>query len=204
MNVELESLGLTHSCCLFTVYATLGSLFYTSLCPVVSSPRDRTPPGSSVHGFSQARIQKWVAISFSRVSSRPRDWALCVSCVSCVGRLMTTSAVWNGNSNPCPALFTKLVKSGSRMLILERTQVFSSQRVLGFESQLWHPLAVWTGTRDWICLGLGTPSLVAESADTDLKRHLRNAWVWDAWYLADIQETIFPFFVSSPVSVILR
>ena len=32
-----------------------------------------SPPGSSVHGVSQARILKWVAISFSRGSSQPRD-----------------------------------------------------------------------------------------------------------------------------------
>ena len=31
-------------------------------------------PGSSVHGISQARILEWVAISFSRQSSWPRDW----------------------------------------------------------------------------------------------------------------------------------
>ena len=30
-------------------------------------------PGSSVHGIFQARILEWVAISFSRWSSRPRD-----------------------------------------------------------------------------------------------------------------------------------
>ena len=30
-------------------------------------------PGFSVHGISQARILEWVAISFSRVSSWPRD-----------------------------------------------------------------------------------------------------------------------------------
>ena len=30
-------------------------------------------PGSSVHGISQARILEWVAISFSRGSSQPRD-----------------------------------------------------------------------------------------------------------------------------------
>ena len=29
-------------------------------------PTDRSPPGSSVHGISQARILEWVAISFSR------------------------------------------------------------------------------------------------------------------------------------------
>ena len=34
---------------------------------------DCSPPGSSVHGILQARILEWVAISFSRGSSRPRD-----------------------------------------------------------------------------------------------------------------------------------
>ena len=29
-------------------------------------PVDCSPPGSSVHGISQARILEWVAISFSR------------------------------------------------------------------------------------------------------------------------------------------
>ena len=30
-------------------------------------------PGSSVHGISQARVLEWVAISFSRGSSLPRN-----------------------------------------------------------------------------------------------------------------------------------
>ena len=41
-----------------------------------------SPPGSSVHGISQARILEWVAISFSRGSSWPRDWTH----ISCIGR----------------------------------------------------------------------------------------------------------------------
>ena len=32
-----------------------------------------SPPGSSVHGILQARMLEWVAIPFSRESSRPRD-----------------------------------------------------------------------------------------------------------------------------------
>ena len=44
----------------------------TQLCPILCDPMDRNPPGSSVHGILQARILKWVAISFSRGSSRPR------------------------------------------------------------------------------------------------------------------------------------
>ena len=39
------------------------------------------PPGSSVHGISQARILESVAISFSRGSSQPRD-GNCVSCIA--------------------------------------------------------------------------------------------------------------------------
>ena len=34
-------------------------------CPTLGHPMDCSPPGSSVHGISQARILEWVAISFS-------------------------------------------------------------------------------------------------------------------------------------------
>ena len=37
-------------------------------------PMDCSLPGLSLHGISQARILEWVAISFSRGSSRPRNW----------------------------------------------------------------------------------------------------------------------------------
>ena len=37
------------------------------------TPMDCSPPGSSVHGIFQARVLEWVAISFSRGSSQPRD-----------------------------------------------------------------------------------------------------------------------------------
>ena len=42
---------------------------------------DCSPPGSSVHGILQARILEWVAISFSRGSSRPKDRTR-VSCIA--------------------------------------------------------------------------------------------------------------------------
>ena len=43
-------------------------------CPTLCDPVDGNLPGSSVHGIFQARVLEWVAISFSRGSSRPRDW----------------------------------------------------------------------------------------------------------------------------------
>ena len=42
---------------------------YMTLC----DPSNCNPPGSSVHGISQARILEQVAISYSRGSSQPRD-----------------------------------------------------------------------------------------------------------------------------------
>ena len=43
------------------------------------------PPGSSVHGVSQARILEWVALASSGGSSRPRNRTR-LSCVSCTDR----------------------------------------------------------------------------------------------------------------------
>ena len=41
-------------------------------CPTCDT-MDCSLPGSSVHGISQARILEWIAISFSRGSSQPRN-----------------------------------------------------------------------------------------------------------------------------------
>ena len=45
------------------------------------NPVDCSPPDSSVHGILQARILEWVAIPFSRRSSRPREQTQ-VSCIA--------------------------------------------------------------------------------------------------------------------------
>ena len=44
------------------------------LCLTLCDPMDCSLPGSSVHGIFQARLLEWIAISFSRGSSWPRDW----------------------------------------------------------------------------------------------------------------------------------
>ena len=57
------------------------------------NPMDCSPPASSVLGILQERILKWVAISLSRGSSRPRDrtWVSSIAgrffCLSHQGRL---------------------------------------------------------------------------------------------------------------------
>ena len=63
-------------------------------CLTLCDPRDCSPPVSSVHGVSQARIPEWVAISFSRESAWPRDQTH----ISCIGRQIlyhwATRGIW--------------------------------------------------------------------------------------------------------------
>ena len=59
---------------------------HAQLCPTLCDPMGCSPPGSSVHGISQAGMLEWVAISFSRGS--------CVSCI--VRRTLDHCATWEG------------------------------------------------------------------------------------------------------------
>ena len=49
------------------------SVLVTQSCPTLCDSMDCSPPGSSVCEIFQARILDWVALSFSRGSSQPRD-----------------------------------------------------------------------------------------------------------------------------------
>ena len=42
-------------------------------CPTLCDPMECSLSGSSVHGIFQARVLEWIAISFSRGSSQPRN-----------------------------------------------------------------------------------------------------------------------------------
>ena len=55
-------------------------------------PMDYSLPGS-VHGILQVRTLEWIAIPFSRGSSRPRDWTH-ISCIA--GRFFT---IWATRDN---------------------------------------------------------------------------------------------------------
>ena len=57
-------------------------LFSHSVVSDTYDPMDCSPAGFAVHKFSQTTIVDWVAISFSRGSSRPRDQTH----ISCTGR----------------------------------------------------------------------------------------------------------------------
>ena len=59
------------------------------LCLTLCDSMDCSLPGSTIHGIFQARILEWVAISFSRRSSWPRDWTQVSHMVGIVGRRFT-------------------------------------------------------------------------------------------------------------------
>ena len=60
---------------------------------------DCSPPGSSLLGIFQARILEWVAFSYSRGSSPPRD-GTCESCLSCISRCsLYHHATWEVHSD---------------------------------------------------------------------------------------------------------
>ena len=66
----LEWVASAFSKYLYTVFYYLTCLFplcvlVTQSCSTLSDPGDCSPPGSSVHGMSQARVLEWVASAFS-------------------------------------------------------------------------------------------------------------------------------------------
>ena len=86
---------------------------------------DYSLPGSSVHGISQERILKWVAISFSRGSSWPRDQT-CVSCIA--GKSFTTEPP----GKPIPLSSVKYIP----VVMKSISRTFSSYETIPIRQQL--------------------------------------------------------------------
>ena len=63
-------------------YVEVCACMYAQSCPTVCDPMNCSPPDSTDHEIFQARILKWVAISFSSWSSQPRDQ----TCISYIDR----------------------------------------------------------------------------------------------------------------------
>ena len=85
------------------------------LYPTLCDPLDCSLPGSSVHGIFQAIVLEWIAISFSRGSSQPRDrtrvsrivdrrftvWAT----IECSTLTASSFRIWNSSTGiPSPPL----------------------------------------------------------------------------------------------------
>ena len=87
------------------------------LYKILCDPMDHSLPGYSVLGILQARILEWVAISYSRGSSRPRDltWISCI-----VIRFLTAESpgkptLMRASCDPFIHLFKKYLLSSNYM-----------------------------------------------------------------------------------------
>ena len=71
----------------FSVYICVCVCMCVQSCLTLCDPVDCYLPGSSVHGISQKRTLEWIAVSYSRGLSRPRDQSH-ISCLA--SRFFTT------------------------------------------------------------------------------------------------------------------
>ena len=94
-------------------------------CLTLCDPMDCSLPGSSVHGIFQARVLEWIAVSFSRRSSRPRDRTQVSHIVD--GRF----TIWTTSEVPMSQLFA----SGDQSI-----GPSASASVLPMSIQDWFPL----------------------------------------------------------------
>ena len=91
-------------------------------CPTLCDPMDCSLPGSSVHGIFQAIVLEWIAISFSRGSSRPRDRTQ----VSCI--IGTHFTVWSTSATLLfSILFLMLYLALGSLLSVQNTLLWTNR-----------------------------------------------------------------------------
>ena len=109
-------------------------------CLTLCDPMDCSPPVSSVHGVLQARILEWIAISFSRGSSQPRDRTH-ISHVSCICRWVPSSTTREAPISvwlcPNPGLTNSLLRDPSFLVKYQWTEGGKKKICRAFQPVLW-------------------------------------------------------------------
>ena len=91
--------------------------------------------GSSVHGIFQARILKWVAISFFRGSSQPRDWTQVSHIVSRHFTVWATREVYTAEEIAKPTLHHTLQEPSHKEMGPDQTKLSLGFLVYNWTSQ---------------------------------------------------------------------
>ena len=121
--------------CLFTRTLLLFHCLIVKSCPTLCDPMICGPPGSSVHGISQASILEWVAISFCKGSFQPRDQIR----VPCIGRQIFYCWVTR-------EALTRILLSNKKWWILINTKTCMSLKEMVLKpwwNHNWSLLFVW-------------------------------------------------------------
>ena len=108
---------------------------------------DCSPPGSSVHGTPQARILEWVATSFSRGSSPPRD-RTCVSYIGPPGKpnirkgIPGTNRAWQATVRGVAKTWTQLSTHALMLTRLPKKEMTQEQHREERPCRMWGERAV--------------------------------------------------------------
>ena len=135
----------------------------TQSCLTLCDPKSL--PGSSVQGVFQARILEWVAISYSRGSSQPRDGTHVSVSPALTGRFFTT------------------VPPGKPPMgsIMGRDLIFSVWKI-GFLSSLVTSKLCDLGQTTSLSRSLLSPLKDQRVYLKFLKQSIHGIWGWGAWF----------------------
>ena len=114
--------------------------------PTLCYPVDCGLPGSSMHGISQTGILEWVAISYSRGSSWPKDWTH----ISCTGRQIPYHCTtWEAQINRYNLLYTKWASPVAQLVKNPPAMRETWARSLGWEDPLEKGKATYSSILAW-------------------------------------------------------
>ena len=154
-------------------------------------PCRRSPPGSYVHAIFQARILEWVAISFSRNSSQPRDWNH-VSCVYCIGRRVlyhcaTSEDIWYISCRP---------NINNQILYIDHFLILCRHRMQIILMAIYIYVYQFSSVQSQLCLTL-CDHMNCSTLDTPVQNQLpeftQTHVLWVQWCHPTISSSVVPF-----------
>ena len=150
---------------------------------------DCRQPGLSVHGILQARIREWVAISFSRGSSQPRDW----TCVFGIGRwILYHGTTWKAQQHNSQAV-------GERLFIINTWRLGEVSLVCGWCWWLqWFFLKIFLSSLWCVVPTSKTKRAIKQNKgkifiELDLDCHLVDVWICNLVLTKQIAKQMYTF-----------
>ena len=144
-----------------------------TLFTVLSYSADASPPGFSGHGILQVRILEWVAMPFSRGSSRPRDRSTSPTAPALAGGFFTTSATWEAHYSTWGAI-TICHRPGvlnNGKFISHSSAAATAAKSLRSCPTLWDPI-------DGLLPGSSVPGILQGRILEWVAISFSNAWKW--------------------------
>ena len=107
------------------------ALLFTRSCLTLWDPMDCSLPGFSVHRIFQAEYLEWVAMSYSRGASQPRDQTCISWSPALTGGFFTTVPPGKLSYRVCPLTFFPQLQRLLRVVTIKRELASSMHAVCG-------------------------------------------------------------------------